>query len=74
MTRILPSRSTACADAPGTLALGVWGGDGTVGTAAAVAVERSLPLLVLPGGTLNHFAKDAGTGSLPRRPHRRRVR
>jgi diacylglycerol kinase family enzyme/membrane-associated phospholipid phosphatase len=49
---------------PGTLALGVWGGDGTVGTAAAAAVERSLPLLVLPGGTLNHFARDAGTGSL----------
>lgn len=49
---------------PGTRALGVWGGDGTVGTAAAAAVERSLPLLVLPGGTLNHFARDAGTGSL----------
>jgi diacylglycerol kinase family enzyme/membrane-associated phospholipid phosphatase len=52
------------ADYPGTRALGVWGGDGTVGTAAAAAVERSLPLLVLPGGTLNHFARDAGTGSL----------
>lgn len=54
----------ATADYPGTVALGVWGGDGTVGTAAAAAVERSLPLLVLPGGTLNHFARDAGTGSL----------
>lgn len=52
------------ANLPGTRALGVWGGDGTVGTAAAAAVERSLPLLVLPGGTLNHFARDAGTGSL----------
>lgn len=49
---------------PGTRALGVWGGDGTVGAAAAAAVENSLPLLVLPGGTLNHFARDAGTGSL----------
>ncbi|MFD5278263.1 bifunctional phosphatase PAP2/diacylglycerol kinase family protein [Pseudarthrobacter sp. NPDC058362] len=49
---------------PGTKALGVWGGDGTVGAAAAAAVEHSLPLLVLPGGTLNHFARDAGTGSL----------
>ncbi|MET4591923.1 phosphatase PAP2 family protein [Arthrobacter sp. 754] len=49
---------------PETVALGVWGGDGTVGTAAAAAVERSLPLLVLPGGTLNHFARDAGTGTL----------
>ena len=46
---------------PGHRALGVWGGDGTVGTAAAAAVEHSLPLLVLPGGTLNHFARDAGT-------------
>ena len=43
---------------------GVWGGDGTVGTAAAAAVEHSLPLLVLPGGTLNHFARDAGTPHL----------
>ena len=48
----------------GAVALGVWGGDGTVGTAAAVAVEHSLPLLVLPGGTLNHFARDAGTPTL----------
>jgi len=49
---------------PGVVALGVWGGDGTVGTAAATAVEHSLPLLVLPGGTLNHFARDAGTPTL----------
>ena len=49
---------------PGIAALGVWGGDGTVGAAAAAAVERSLPLLVLPGGTLNHFARDAGTPNL----------
>ena len=54
----------AVAARPGVTALGVWGGDGTVGTAAAVAVELSLPLLVLPGGTLNHFARDAGTASL----------
>lgn len=49
---------------PGTKALGVWGGDGTVGAAASAAIEHSLPLLVLPGGTLNHFARDAGIGSL----------
>lgn len=54
----------AVATRPGTVALGVWGGDGTVGTAAAAAVEHSLPLLVLPGGTLNHFARDAGTPTL----------
>lgn len=54
----------AVATRPGVVALGVWGGDGTVGTAAAAAVEHSLPLLVLPGGTLNHFARDAGTPTL----------
>jgi diacylglycerol kinase family enzyme len=36
------------------------GGDGTVGTVAAVAVESGTTLGVLPTGTLNHFAKDAG--------------
>lgn len=60
----LAAEIRAAADHPGTAALGVWGGDGTVGAAAAAAVERSIPLLVLPGGTLNHFARDAGTGSL----------
>lgn len=54
----------AAAGQPGTKALGVWGGDGTVGTAAAAAVEHSLPLLVLPGGTLNHFARDVDARSL----------
>ncbi len=54
----------AAAARPGTKALGVWGGDGTVGTAAAAAVGHSLPLLVLPGGTLNHFARDAGVATL----------
>ncbi|MCI3271168.1 bifunctional phosphatase PAP2/diacylglycerol kinase family protein [Streptomyces cylindrosporus] len=40
--------------------LGVCGGDGTVNTAAAVALRHGLPLAVLPGGTLNHFALDLG--------------
>lgn len=38
--------------------LGVCGGDGTVAVAAGVALDRGLPLLVLPGGTLNHLARD----------------
>ena len=38
----------------------VAGGNGTVSAVAAVAVERDLPLVVLPCGTLNHFAVDAG--------------
>ncbi|MCK1797230.1 phosphatase PAP2 family protein [Streptomyces sp. XM4193] len=41
-------------------ALGVFGGDGTVGAAAGAALEEGLPLAVLPGGTLNHFAHDLG--------------
>ena len=41
-------------------AIGVAGGDGTVATAAAVADRRGLPLVVVPAGTLNHFARDVG--------------
>lgn len=36
------------------------GGDGTISTGAAALVGRSKPLGILPLGTLNHFAKDAG--------------
>jgi len=36
------------------------GGDGTVNTVATVALERQIPLGILPLGTLNHFAKDLG--------------
>lgn len=38
----------------------VAGGDGTIGTAAAQLVKTPAELAVLPGGTLNHFAKDLG--------------
>jgi diacylglycerol kinase family enzyme len=36
------------------------GGDGTVGTVAAVAVDTRSLFGVLPTGTLNHFARDLG--------------
>ncbi len=36
------------------------GGDGTVNGVAQAAVGRDVPFGVLPIGTLNHFAKDAG--------------
>jgi len=49
---------------PGTLAIGVAGGDGTVAAAAAVAGRRGLPLVVVPTGTLNHFARDIGVYDL----------
>ena len=41
-------------------ALGVAGGDGSVASAAAVAIEHGLPLAVIAAGTLNHFARDVG--------------
>ncbi|GAA2538136.1 bifunctional phosphatase PAP2/diacylglycerol kinase family protein [Pseudonocardia hydrocarbonoxydans] len=46
------------------LAIGVAGGDGTVAAAAAVAGRRRLPLVVVPTGTLNHFARDVGVYDL----------
>ncbi|WP_218025290.1 bifunctional phosphatase PAP2/diacylglycerol kinase family protein [Nocardia jejuensis] len=46
------------------LALGVAGGDGTVGSVAAVALRHGLPLVVIPTGTLNHFARDLGVYDL----------
>jgi diacylglycerol kinase family enzyme len=42
------------------LAIGVAGGDGTVAAGATVAERRGLPLMVVPTGTLNHFARDVG--------------
>jgi diacylglycerol kinase family enzyme len=38
----------------------VGGGDGTIRTVAGVLADSGIPLGVLPLGTLNHFAKDAG--------------
>ncbi len=43
--------------------LGVAGGDGTVRAASAIALETTLPLLVIPAGTFNHFAADLGVRS-----------
>ncbi|MDQ6650344.1 MAG: phosphatase PAP2 family protein [Actinomycetota bacterium] len=40
--------------------LGVAGGDGTINAGARAALAAGLPLLVLPGGTLDHFARDLG--------------
>jgi undecaprenyl-diphosphatase len=40
--------------------LGISGGDGSINSAAQVALERDKPLLVVPGGTLNHLARDLG--------------
>lgn len=44
----------------GTKRILVAGGDGTIATAAALVAKRDVELAILPGGTLNHFAKDHG--------------
>jgi len=44
----------------GAAAVVAGGGDGTVSSVASVLVGSMTPLGVLPLGTLNHFAKDAG--------------
>ncbi|WP_353808573.1 bifunctional phosphatase PAP2/diacylglycerol kinase family protein [Agromyces sp. SYSU T00194] len=49
-------------DAPPRI-LGVVGGDGTVARVAGIARRTGLPLLVVPGGTFNHFARAAGLDS-----------
>jgi diacylglycerol kinase family enzyme/membrane-associated phospholipid phosphatase len=45
-------------------ALGVCGGDGTVNAASQAAMRSGKPLVVIPGGTLNHFARALGIDSL----------
>jgi diacylglycerol kinase family enzyme len=42
----------------GTKRILVAGGDGTIATAAALVSRTDTELAILPGGTLNHFAKD----------------
>jgi diacylglycerol kinase family enzyme len=41
----------------------VSGGDGTIATAAAELLDGETELAILPGGTLNHFAKDLGVST-----------
>jgi undecaprenyl-diphosphatase len=45
-------------------AIGIVGGDGSINTAAGIAVGHDRPLVVVPGGTLNHFARDLGVESV----------
>jgi diacylglycerol kinase family enzyme/membrane-associated phospholipid phosphatase len=52
------------AEHPGTRALGIAGGDGSVAAAARIAEDLDLPLAVMPAGTLNHFGRDVGVYDL----------
>lgn len=47
-------------DAAAPAVVGVYGGDGSVSRMADLARRYSRPLLVMPGGTFNHFARSAG--------------
>lgn len=44
----------------GAGALGMAGGDGSLATVAAAAVQHDLPFICVPAGTRNHFALDVG--------------
>ncbi len=44
----------------GADAIGMAGGDGSLGLVAAVAIERDVPFFCVPVGTRNHFALDLG--------------
>jgi diacylglycerol kinase family enzyme len=63
LREVAPARlAAALADAAagGHRRVAVSGGDGTIAAAAAAAAAHGLELAVLPGGTLNHFARDLG--------------
>ena len=56
----LDRRCAEAAAAEGADALVAAGGDGTISTAAGAVADTGMPLGILPMGTLNHFARDAG--------------
>lgn len=58
-SELVPTLERAAARAD-VRALGVAGGDGSINAAAAVAAASERPLVVVPGGTLNHLARDLG--------------
>jgi diacylglycerol kinase family enzyme len=55
-----PAALARRAVAAGADAVGVAGGDGSLGPVAAVAVEAAVPFVCVPSGTRNHFAADLG--------------
>jgi diacylglycerol kinase family enzyme len=44
----------------GADAIGIAGGDGSLGYVAAAAIEANVPFVCVPAGTRNHFARDLG--------------
>src|SRR5258707_11725166 len=43
----------------------VAGGDGTIAAAAHTLLSTDVELAILPGGTLNHFARNLGISTVP---------
>jgi undecaprenyl-diphosphatase len=56
--------AVARAVAEGVGAIAIVGGDGSQQAAATVLADGEVPLLVVPGGTWNHFAKALGIGGI----------
>ena len=46
--------------AGGADAIGIAGGDGSLGYVAGAAIEANVPFVCVPAGTRNHFARDLG--------------
>lgn len=44
----------------GADAIGIAGGDGSLGYVATAAIEANVPFVCVPAGTRNHFARDVG--------------
>jgi len=55
-----PERLAGDAVDRGADAIGMAGGDGSLGPVAGVAMERGVPFVCVPVGTRNHFARDLG--------------
>jgi undecaprenyl-diphosphatase len=47
----------------GVAFVGIAGGDGSISAGAHELVNTGVPLLAVPAGTRNHFARDVGTGA-----------
>jgi undecaprenyl-diphosphatase len=60
------AKRAADAVAAGAAYVGVAGGDGTIRTVAEQLVGTDTPLLPIPAGTRNHFARDVGVDTLER--------
>jgi diacylglycerol kinase family enzyme/membrane-associated phospholipid phosphatase len=54
LTKALESEADWCE------VLGISGGDGSISSAAQIAVDHKKTLMVIPGGTLNHLTRDLG--------------